>query len=91
MLYFPIESLFKTFNNLIYIVHLYFAQYNIVIFGVVLSILGVHRIIFGKLPKPNIRQFCRIFGRSQCDAVFRRISSIRHIEMLPVEAKINKH
>ena len=38
MLYFPIEkSLFKAFDKLIYIVHLYIAQDNVIIFGVVLS------------------------------------------------------
>ena len=31
------KSLFKAFNYLIYIVHLHFVQYNVIIFGVVLS------------------------------------------------------
>ena len=31
------KSLFKAFNNLICIVHLYFAQYNVIILGVLLS------------------------------------------------------
>ena len=39
------KSLFKAFNNLIYIVHLYFEQYNVIIFGVVLSTFKTRRIL----------------------------------------------
>ena len=35
MLYFPIEKVYL--KDLIYIVHLYLVQYNVIIFGVVLS------------------------------------------------------
>ena len=54
----------------------------------------MHWIIFGRLLKPNIRilgNFAEYSAEAECDAVFCRILSIRHIEMLPVEEKINKH
>ena len=47
---------------------------------------------FKRQESRGLQQFCRIFGKiAECDAVFCRILSIRHIYMQPVEAKINKH
>ena len=40
-------------------------------------ILGVCRIFFGSLPKPNIRQFGRIFCRSRIEGLFLPNSTIR--------------
>ena len=66
-----VDRAISCFNKHVYLIIFYFS------YTYFLLKVGVCRIFFGSLPKPNIRQFGRIFCRSRIEGLFLPNSTIR--------------